>query len=72
MNNAMFEDAVESFLSAAECSTARIAGANSFLAHYNAGVVRECLGYRDEALSLYLKCGAYPPAQQRLAVLAKA
>lgn len=69
MNNEKFDQAVEMFLSATKCETARMRGANSFLAYYNAGVVRECLGDRKNASDFYEKCGNYPKAKERLAAI---
>ncbi len=69
MNNEMFDAAVGEFLSAAGCERARMQGANSFLAYYNAGVVRECLGNTAQAIQYYKKCGEYAPAKERLAFL---
>lgn len=44
MNYQLFDLAVEEFLKATTYSTARMVGANSYLAYYNAGVMWECLG----------------------------
>ena len=71
MNNMMFDEAVREFLSATRYSEARTIGANSFIAYYNAGVVRECLGDKVQAKEYYEKCGDYPKAKARLAVIEK-
>lgn len=69
MNNEMFEEAVAEFQRAAQCENARMQGANSFLAFYNAGVIRECLGDKAQAIRFYKKCGDYALARERLASL---
>lgn len=69
MNNERFEEAVQEFERAAGCSEARTEGVNSYLAYYNAGVIRECLGDVEQASMYYGKCGNYGKAQQRLAAL---
>ncbi len=69
MNNERFDEAVAEFLKAAEHGDARTDGVNSYLAYYNAGVIRECLGDRVGAEELYRKCGTYERAKERLEVL---
>ena len=69
MNNAAFDTAVEKFEQATRFSEAEVAGSNSFLAWYNAGVIRECQGRVDEAKRYYEKCGDYERAKERLAAL---
>lgn len=69
MNNEMFEEAVAEFQGAAKCRTARMHGANSFLAHYNTGVIFECLGAREKAAHFYRKCKDYAPAAARLSAM---
>ncbi len=71
MNNMMFDKAVEEFLAATRYSSARTVGANSFIAYYNAGVIKECLGAKDEAKKYYLKCGDYGKAKERLKAFTK-
>ena len=71
MNNERFLDAIQAFLKAAEFATARTAGANSYLAYYNVGVIYECLGQCEQAKIYYEKCGAYAQAKERIAVLEK-
>ncbi len=65
MNNALFEEAIASFEKATTFESASINGANSYKALYNAGVIRECLGQTDAALSYYKRCGSYEKAVQR-------
>lgn len=71
LNNERFSDAVQAFLKATEFSTARTAGANSYLAYYNIGVIYECLGRLEQAMSYYEKCGDYAQAKERIAALEK-
>ncbi len=69
MNNEMFDKAVEEFIKATKHETARTVGANSYLAWYNAGVIRECLGDTKAARKYYRNCGNYEKAKGRLKVL---
>lgn len=66
MNNMMFDRAVEEFLGATKYEDARAVGANSFIAYYNAGVIKECLGDKVAAREYYKKCGDYQKAKLRL------
>ena len=66
MNNERFDDAVNEFLSATQYKESRMKGTNSFLAYYNAGVIMDCLGYKEEALILYKKCDGYKKAMDRI------
>ena len=69
MNNEMFDRAVEEFIKATQHESSRTVGANSYLAWYNAGVIRECLGDKETAEKFYKKCGEYERAKARLKVL---
>jgi glycosyltransferase involved in cell wall biosynthesis len=69
MNNGQFDRAVEEFVKAAGQPSARTVGANSYLAWYNAGVIRECLGDKKSAAAYYRKCGDYAKAKERLSQL---
>ena len=69
MNNELFDQAVAEFLKAVEHDKARADGTNSYLAYYNAGVIRECLGDTKQAIKFYRKCGTYVKAVQRLNIL---
>lgn len=69
MNNAKFNLAVESFLKCTEYETSKMEGVNTYLPNYNIGVIFECLGHRDEALSYYRKCGNYETAVMRIKAL---
>ena len=69
MNNERFDDAVSEFLKATKHKECRNVGSNSYLAYYNIGVIYECLGDVDKAISYYRRCGNYKQAKDRLAVL---
>ena len=66
MNNELFSEAVNAYEQAVRLGNARMTGADSFLAYYNAGVICECLG-QTEAADYYEKAGDYAPARARLA-----
>lgn len=66
MNNARFQQAVEEFKKAVRHQECRNQGVNSFAAYYNIGVINQCLGKKEEAVSWYKKCGNYEPAVQRI------
>lgn len=69
MNNELFSEAVNAYEQAVRLGNARMTGADSFLAYYNAGVICECLG-QTEAADYYEKAGDYAPARARLAEIA--
>lgn len=66
MNNSQFENAISEFQKAAGQETCKVSGVNSYLAHYNTGVIYECTGNRQKALEFYQKCGEYEPAKKRI------
>jgi len=66
MNNTRFEEAVATFLKATGLKPARTRGTNSYMAWYNAGVIRECMGKVSEAAEFYRMCGDYEPARKGL------
>ena len=66
MNNARFSEAIQEFQKATAYQECRNQGVNSYAAHYNIGVIHECLGDLKEAKRYYRKCGSYAPAQARL------
>ncbi len=66
MNNARFDEAVTMFTKAQEYGQCSLEGVNSYLAEYNIGVIYQCLGYREEALAHYRKCGDYKKAKERI------
>ena len=66
MNNALFDRAIEEFIKATALKSCKVEGINSYKAFFNAGVIKECLGFIDEACVFYEKCGDYAPARERL------
>lgn len=66
MNNAQFSKAVESYLKCTQSNEGRIEGITSYLPYYNIGVIYECLGYKNEAIGFYKKCGNYKLAVERI------
>lgn len=69
MKNARFDAAIREFEKALQKPHCKNVGVNSFAAHYNIGVIRECLGNLDQARESYQKCGEYRPARERLAAM---
>ena len=69
MNNERFDDGVSEFLKATKHKECRNVGSNSYLAYYNIGVIYECLGDVDKAISYYRRCDNYKQAKDRLAIL---
>lgn len=69
MNNGLFEQSAESFLNCLECKEGKILGINSYLPLYNVGVIFECVGFKNEAMEYYLKCGEYKRAKERINAL---
>ena len=66
MNNAKFTVAVEYFLKCTEFLNGKLEGITTYLPYYNIGVIFDVLGYLDQALVYYKKCGNYEPALKRL------
>ncbi len=66
MKNARFDMAIAEFEKALRQPDCRNVGVNSFAAHYNIGVINECLGNIGAAKAHYGKCGEYPPATARM------
>lgn len=69
MYNEMYNKAISEFEKATNYKISKIEGCNSFKAFYNAGVICECLGKRDQAREYYKKCGNYEPAMKGLSRL---
>lgn len=69
MNNAMFKEAVLKFIECQNSAECNIEGVNSYLANYNIGVIYECLGFTEEAVKFYKKCGDYKLALNRLNII---
>ena len=70
MKNAMFDKALFCFDEAMDRNECRTKGVNSYLAHYNKGVIFECLGQSAKAAECYEKAGDYAKAKEGLARLA--
>ncbi len=68
MNNQLFDVAIDLFLEATKIGDEHTytEGTNSYLAYYNAGVICECLGRKEEAVKLYKMCGSYEKATRQL------
>lgn len=66
MNNALFEKAVLEFEKAVKQKICKVKGVNSYTALYNIGVIYECLGDKEKAVTYYNRCGEYKPANERL------
>lgn len=66
MNNALFDPAIGEFKKAASMNSSSVQGINSYAANYNIGVIYECSGQIEEAITYYKKCGDYSPALSRL------
>ena len=71
MNNELFAEAIHAYEQAVELCNARMEGADSFLAYYNAGVICECLGELETAKQYYQKAEKYEPALQRYRILSQ-
>lgn len=66
MNNGMFDKAIAEFEKATKYTTCKVKGCNDYKAYYNAGVICECMGRKNEAAHYYKKCTAYEPALEGL------
>lgn len=66
MKNGLFNDAIQQFQKATDCSSFTVDGANSFLPLYNIGVIYECSNQKEKAIEYYSQCGKYPLAINRL------
>ena len=71
MNNELYDKAVEYFLRAGKYADCRMEGVNSYLAFYNAAVVCDVLGRKDEAINYYEHCASYDKAMNRLEEIRK-
>lgn len=67
MNNAKFEQAVDSFLECTKFLCSKVEGITTYSSYYNIGVIYEVLGFIEEAIKYYNMCGDYEPAVKRLA-----
>ena len=66
MNNAKFNQAVESFLECTKFPHSKVEGITTYSSYYNIGVIYDVLGYREKAIEYYSMCGGYEPARNRL------
>jgi glycosyltransferase involved in cell wall biosynthesis len=66
MNNAKFNESVESFLKCTKFSHGKMEGITTYLPYYNIGIIYEVLGYNEQALEYYKLCGEYSLAVERL------
>lgn len=66
MNNQRYEEAIRAFERAVTFQSCKVQGCNSYKAYYNAGVICECLGRKEEALAYYRRCKTYEPAKKGL------
>lgn len=62
MDNAKFDEAIKEFEKATAIPECSVEGVNSYLAWYNCGVIKECMGFKKDAAAFYRKCGNYSPA----------
>lgn len=69
MQNGQLEDAIRLLQEAPVKYSYMEKGTNSFLPYYNFGVIYECTGQTESAVTYYKKCGDYRKAMERLAVL---
>ena len=63
--------AILSFSEALEKNFAMEKGVNDYLAHYNLGVIYECMGQTEEARQHYINSQGYELAKNRLTELNK-
>ena len=69
MKNGMIEKAILSFSEALKKNFVLEKGVNDYLAHYNLGVIYECIGQTENARKHYIKSQSYEPARKRLTEL---
>jgi len=66
MNNAKFNQAVESFLECTKFINSKVEGITTYISYYNIGVIYDVLGFREKAIEYYDMCGKYEPARSRI------
>lgn len=66
MKNGNIEDAIRLFGEAMEKYCVLEEGTNTYLPRYNLGVIYECMGNLAKARKLYMDCGNYESAKNRL------
>ncbi len=59
-------EALKEFFKATTMEVSHVEGANSFIPYYNMGCISELLKDEGNAVSFFRKCGAYPPALDKL------
>ncbi|RYC43173.1 glycosyl transferase [Pectobacterium zantedeschiae] len=59
MNNADFQNAIDTFQSCTKMVPGRKQGVGTYKANYNIAVILECFGMKPEALDYYQRCGNY-------------
>jgi tetratricopeptide (TPR) repeat protein len=65
-NNGLLTEAVEQFETCLIHDPQDYKGITSYLSYYNIGVILECVGMVDDARQMYINCGDYEPAKERL------
>lgn len=65
----LLEEAVDQFFKAMDFKDAKTEGVTTYIPLYNLGCINEVLGNLEDARELYLKCGNYKPAKERLSKL---
>ena len=70
-NNGLLIEAVECYESCIGADIVDYGGITSYLSYYNIGVILECVGMLEDAVSMYESCGDYAPAVSRLSQLNK-
>jgi len=70
-NNGMLIEAVECYESCIGADMVDRRGITSYLSYYNIGVILELVGMKDDAIQMYISCGDYLPAVQRLSNIGK-
>lgn len=66
LRNNMIDQAYSEFEKATHSSECEVAGSNSYLAFYNMAIIDEAMGNTQKAIDLYIKCGDFTPARERL------
>ena len=71
MQNAQFDKAIDYFIYATKMPEGKMKGSNSYNAHYNIGVIYECLGDEEKAAEYYKKCGNFEKALEGISRVTK-
>lgn len=59
-------ESMQTFLAALNGDKSRTRGTSTYIPLYNMGVINEVLGNREDAITLYKRCGDYAPAIERI------